>query len=478
MTDGGEWVRVIEGGQGLKVSDHMAECFKIDLTRQPRVFNEDNPVDPIGFYEDTDEYLWVPRFYNHESFLRDDYAIEDYTTRGMVCDLKPLMHPREERGQVEAVDNMVTHLHDHKGGVLVAYTGCGKTIMGYLIAAKFKCAIGVMVYNSHMMKNWVDNAVAVFGLEEDDIGIVQGDRCDLGKPVTIMMVQSLYSRTYPDELYQQIGFILADEVNRYGAPVWQSVLMLFTARYRMGMSADPNRSDGLEDVVYWNFGEIGHTIPEVEKKAKPKILMVLYKITYALRKYITPYGSRRGEPDPMKYRKVIAEDLGRNAVIVAEILKAVKAKRKILVFSAFRFHCEDLKAALPPELNSSLLIGGVKDIDTAMSADIIFSTYSYARDAINLPHIDTLFFATPPGNPLQPVGRLRDVGPSKQPLVVVDFYENTPYSMDRANRRCQWYDERDLEIEEFTRNKRPESDIKPKKRPKKKKKGTRKKKAR
>jgi hypothetical protein len=103
----------------------------------------------------------------------------------------------------------------------------------------------------------------------------------------------------------------------------------------------------------------------------------------------------------------------------------------------------------PDKTKTALLWGGLKDRDrkAAMVADVIFTTHGFAREALNLPHLDTLIFATPPGNPLQPVGRLRDKGPEdRRSLLVVDPYENGDYPFKKAQRRRGHYTTLGLDV--------------------------------
>ena len=75
-----------------------------------------------------------------------------------------------------------------------------------------------------------------------------------------------------------------------------------------------------------------------------------------------------------------------------------------------------------------------------MSGDVIFCTYAFGRDAMNVPHIDTLVMASPPGKVLQVIGRLRDKGPAdRRPLLALDIYEKCGYSERKAGRRADEY---------------------------------------
>jgi hypothetical protein len=68
------------------------------------------------------------------------------------------------------------------------FTVTHNTFMACRIGAAIGRYIGWFVYAGHMADNAVDHAKSILGLSEDQIGIVQGDRCDLGKPFTVMMV--------------------------------------------------------------------------------------------------------------------------------------------------------------------------------------------------------------------------------------------------------------------------------------------------
>lgn len=447
----------------------------------------DAPDVPVEAFHKADGYFWIPRFFFKDAISKGKMGKKEIHyewTSGSPVELpfNAVLDPK--RGQPTAVDRMLAHLKKHSGGILVAPTGCGKTILGYAIGHRLKCPIGVLVYNGQMVKNWIETAEWLFDLSRDEIGIVQGKRCDLGKPITIMMVQSLLSDTkYPDELYEQFGIIVADEVNRYGAPQWNEVMRLFNARYRVGMSADPKRDDGLDKLIEWHFGEVGHTIV-MKRRVRPDVVQVFYKKRYHPSEYChkwkkTPSGNPM--PDSLRYDQCLMSDDGRNRFLIDELVKMRNTGRRILVFSRLKDHLVDLKerfearmgvldavaagsggGIVERETNPTLLVGGLektkKDkgkLDAAMKGDVIFCTYAFGRDAMNIPHIDTLLFATPPGKVLQPIGRLRDKGPAdRRFLLCVDPYEDVEYSRRKASRREDKYHELKLKVTRITRNPR------------------------
>jgi len=280
--------------------------------------------------------------------------------------------------------------------------------------------------------------------------------------------------------------LLVHNCNRFGAPQWNEVMKLFPTRYRVGMSADPTRDDGLDKLVTWHFGPIIHKV--VMATPKPDVVQVLYKKRYEVREYTnswkrTPSGEPM--PDPLKYDKMLAEDTRRNEFLVNELVKMRGKGRRVLVFARLKDHLKALKEnfsarlnvldalvyasspdasspdasdellLLDEDTNVTLLVGGLKGskLDDAMSGDVIFCTYAFGRDAMNIPHIDTLLFATPPGKPLQPIGRLRDKGPAdRRPLLAIDPYENVDYAIRKADRRYDTYAQLGIKVTRITRN--------------------------
>jgi superfamily II DNA or RNA helicase len=447
--------------------DRSISLIKRLLTVESRAY-QDNPVITVKAFREDGNFIWVPR---HCAPVLNEVASYGYdhiddTSLGLKSDLSLAIKLLPERGQPHIFNKMVSYLENNKAGTLQAPTGLGKTFLGYAIGHHFGRHIGVFVYNSHMMDNWVKSASVAFGIPEEDIGIVKEGRCDLDKPVTVMMVQSLLSREYPAELYDKFGILVADEVHRYSSRMWGKVVSKFSARYRLGLSATPERPDGLESVFYWNFGPIGYVAKKKEALEKPSVVQVFYEGSYPFRSYckwgVDPATGRMVPTDQInvqRYRKKLSSDERRNEMLIREMINARKKGRRALVMSQFRNHVIELKDLFDAELartviddtTTSLLIGGIKNLEEAMSADFIFTTFSFSREGLNIVHIDTLFFATPPGNPTQPVGRLRDVGEDKKPLLAIDVYEDTGYSKNRARARRNVYKDLGLKVGRVTR---------------------------
>lgn len=427
---------------------------------------KNNPQTVVEGYHEENGYLWIPRQFGlAQGFVPD----QDRRALGAPQDLELKAKLDPVRGQVEAVPAMVKFIRENGAGLLVAPTGCGKTLLSYAIGAHFHTSLGVFIYAGHMLDNWIGQAEFALGIKPEDVGLVQQDRCDLGKPITIMSIQSLLARRYPDALYNQIGFLICDEVNRFGAAEWNKCIRQFPGKYRLGVSADPSRPDGLEKVITWNLGTIGYTIQK--RTVILTIVRIQTDIDYPENSYKDfTLTEERGEfvADALRYDKKLASDEKRNREIIEQLIKARKKGRRVIVFSRLRDHLDLLYQMWGNEFESEFsedrgyprttadfLVGGLKkkERERAMSADIKFATYGFCRDAMNDPTMDTVFFCTPPGNPLQPAGRLRDKGPvDRQPLMILDFTENTRASIETWDKRLRTYERLGFTVVTVKRN--------------------------
>jgi superfamily II DNA or RNA helicase len=89
---------------------------------------------------------------------------------------------------------------------------------------------------------WLDNDKREAQMREADI--------------VVCCVNSLASCEYPAWLINSIGTVVVDEAHHIAAATLSQALPRLPARYVIGVSATPDRSDGLEKVLYWLLGPL------------------------------------------------------------------------------------------------------------------------------------------------------------------------------------------------------------------------------
>ena len=304
------------------------------------------------------------------------------------------------------------------------------TICSLEIAARLGVTTYVVVHKEFLMNQWRDRIKACFDIHEEDIGYIQQDRCDYeGKKIVLCMVHSLCMREYDDKLYSYPGLVIFDEVHRMGAPMFRESIVKFPARYRLGVSATPKRSDGLQAVFFSHIGEVA-AIGE-KRKLKPKIQVVKTQLRPVPEQAFWDYRKK------VSLNKVVSHlitQTERNQLIVRLIMKAVAAGRKIFVFSERREHLNTLDVLLDRYMTvekvrftKGFYVGGMNEKQRTISAtrDVILATYSQAREGLDIEDTDTLFITTPVREVEQLGGRiLRECETKKEPMIV-DFVDDS-----------------------------------------------------
>jgi len=418
--------------------------------------------DSVSFrtYEEDDEWLIVPRMYgvlgaNRYPQFKDpivhvsDGAPVVYTFNETLQSTKP----DKKIIQDKLVKKVVSRFQNGEfGGMLVAPCGLGKTVVGLKIAAELGVTTTVLVHKEFLVDQWKASVAEWLGLGDDDIGVIQQDKCDYeGKKILIAMTQSLVSaREYDERLFNHSGLLLLDETHRHGAELWHKAAAKFTCRWRLGLTATPSRKDGLWDVVRFSVGNI---IAEADAGwVKP----LVYRVRYSPRLYIPQYCWARTRPDGSyqikkvylaKLLNLLVADEGRNKIILDMIVKAAAKGRKVLLLSDRRSQISYLESAVKIAAGDSCTVSpyvggmGKRQRAVAERCQVMLGTFAMACEGLNVPDLDVLILATPHSDIVQSVGRvLRDVDGKKQPIVI-DICDDEPYMCGRmAEKRQYTYD--------------------------------------
>jgi superfamily II DNA or RNA helicase len=283
----------------------------------------------------------------------------------------------------------------------------------------------VVVAQDFLVNQWRQR-IATFA-PKARIGIIQGDRCEYGKDydVSIAMLQSLVRRkdSYPSDMWKSFGLAITDEVHRVSAATWSETVPLFNSEYRLGVSATPRRKDGTENVFFWHIGPVIYK--STVKRMVPKLRRVFTGFDFYRSRGFDPASSSRETQIRM-----LCSDKARNELIVSELKKASDAGRKVIVLSERRKHLEVIQMMFnhikKTECVVDYYVGGrpQEELDIAEGANVILSTYQMAKEALDIPALDTAFLVTPSSDVEQAVGRIMREHESKKEPVVVDFVDS------------------------------------------------------
>ena len=191
---------------------------------------------------------------------------------------------------------------------------------------------------------------------------------------------------------------------------FSSIFYKVQTKYMVGLSATPERKDGLSKVIYWFLGP--QTITIKRETDKPSIKFIHTDTSDFIEQF-----NRLGKLNNPTMITDLSKQKTRNELIINTI-KSLKG-RKILVLSDRRDHCDYLLTQLT-DISAGVYLGGMKtkDREETVNCSVILGTYQAAGEGFDVPELDTLILATPKSDVEQAVGRILRQKNKNEPIVI------------------------------------------------------------
>ena len=402
--------------------------IKKELTVRP-IVNADFGVAPPPFkvFRKAKSGLCVPRFYAEEKY------------GPCKNDIRPVPHDmkikfkgtlRDETHQNEALRKAIEAGH----GILSLPCGFGKTTVSLAIACKLGLRTMIVVHKEFLANQWKER-IQQF-CPGATIGIVQQNKKEVNCDFVIAMLQSLSLKEYSFEDFDSIGTLIVDEAHHICAKVFSQSLFKLCPRHVYGLSATPNRKDGLTKVLHWFMGP---TFFAVERENQNQV--DVFPLEFTCQRFTDPPPcTRYGKLSLATMITELTEMPDRNALIMSTLRDAARGTRQVLVLSDRRFHCEYLHQRFKDR--SGLYMGGMKEAELAESSkkQIIFATFSQAHEGLDIPSLDTVILATPKSDIVQSIGRImRETKGKKNNPRIYDILDHWSVFFAMYNKRLKVY---------------------------------------
>ena len=371
---------------------------RMQLTASVPVFGQKKPRQVL-FYRPgpTGGYL-VPRFF------RGVVAPPvERQPMAATAEFKGRLFQTAARPQVAAATAVLAALRQKGGALLVMPCGSGKTNTAISIAHSYGQTCAVLCHKVMLLDQWVERLREFSPTTR--VGRVHRDvNTAAGADVTVVSIQSLLSRDDYD--LPPFGLVIVDECHHIAAATFSSVLTKLTYGCSLGLSATPERKDGLAYMVELLLGPeaFRHTAAR-----NPKIQVNLVAFP----------GPPQRNPNLARAITALTENSRRNTLLlkIIRIMLHRYPDRKGLVLSGRVAHLHRLRAQLPPA-TAAVVIGKTKD--KSFTKQLTLSTYHLFAEAIDFDGTWVLF-ATPRSSVEQAAGRvMRGRGQDAIILDVVD----------------------------------------------------------
>lgn len=222
----------------------------------------------ISYYYSECGFLHVP-LGSDLSLLNNPRIVDKRVSR--VCSTPEFALTLRPDQQAAAEEYLTRNSGISMCGAIQLPTGKGKTILALYIAATLKQRTLVLVHKDDLVTGWKEDINLAFS-GKCKPGLIKAASRTVGDFVTIATVQTLsrMSKEKRDKFTDKFGFVILDEMHHCPATTF-SVVGEFNSRYKLGLTATPERKDGLAFVMNLYFGDFcyRYKVTESEKDILP-----------------------------------------------------------------------------------------------------------------------------------------------------------------------------------------------------------------
>jgi len=436
-----------------KSSVETLDALRKELTVKPyvpSVFVRPQYVKKYAVYHETENFIYVPKQFGIQRWGVAPLDIVSVSSSSSCSSSDHWTFAGSIRpAQVEVVDSYLKPTpHD---GMICLQTGGGKTVCALYIASQLRVKTLIIVHNTFLKDQWEDR-IKMF-LPSVTIGHLQGETVDVNdKDIVIAMIQSISMKEYPKETFRGFGLTIIDECHHIASEVFVQAFQKITSEHMLGLSATPERKDGLMYVIEWFLGPILYK-SESGDKVDNLVRVEMYKHEPTDLDFNHILYNNQGVMNVAGMVNKLADFKPRTELIVKIINDILENEpdRQLLVLSDRVQHCKDMMALLDPS-KAAILSQGVaasKRAEFCESKKILIATYSMCKEGFDVASLNTLVMATPRPDIDQIVGRILRTEKSKRSIdpLIVDIVDSTFRRQFQA--RLKLYKDRNYVVDEM-----------------------------
>jgi len=411
-----------------QINPTIYSAIRDSLTTENKGFGstpigDDIEENQIKYFIETENYLYVPRFYP----LKDFVGVSNIPANENIPKPISVSFVGELRNKMQF--HAVDYLIDNPECILQLGPGSGKTVIAIAAMCKLGLKTLILTHRSALVEQWIDRLLQFTNASKDDIGVLKSSKYKeiietksiiLATPQTIV---SIIKKALPEfEIVMKnsgIGLFIADEVHTaVGAPEFSKASLMVPAKRVIGLSATPQRKVGYGYLLQ-HLGEVYNCDQFATDTMSPKVFVCLFDFEINISKryrylnwgnvfqYARYYNLYNKSKPFYKVSKDILDlciQRDRNIVMMLERIKDI---------DVFMDHYSTQDVAK--------FTGGVGN--SVLTKKIVFTTPGKMRDGVDAPWKDAMILTSNISNIIQAAGRIVRTHPGKDQPIIFDFVD-------------------------------------------------------
>ena len=381
---------------------------------------------------------------------------------GLIRDLMPILSAGEIRNNFTGGTDVfygapvplydyqreaVMHMIMAKYGILKSKAGSGKTQMGIaLIKAIGKKALW-LCHTADLLNQSKERAERY--ADSSLMGTITEGKVNIGTGITFATVQTMCNVDL-DRYKNEWDVIIVDECHRVNQSAttvsrYQKVLNNLAARHKYGLTATPDRSDGLIKATFALIGKVVYEVPD--EAVADKTMGVVIRPVFTEAEITDDCLNVDGTINYVDLIAHLTTDERRNRLIASKIIE--QKGHSCIILSDRLAQLETIMSMLPDNMKEkSAFINGKMQSKKAKAEReslieqmrtgeklYLFASVSLCKEGLDVPRLDRLFFASPvkfSSVVIQSVGRIQRVFQGKCTPIVYDFVDSNIGFCERA----------------------------------------------
>lgn len=248
------------------------------------------------------------------------------------------------KGELRAQQSLAAmKLEKYENGILCAPPGFGKTVLAAYMISQRKVSTLILLEKTDLIPQWIDELGRFLEIDEKPPGyktktgrekvrdsvfgtLVSGKDKTTGI-IDFAMIGSAYHKGEYFDNIDSYGMIICDECHHIASAQGRALMDRMRTKYIYGLSATPERSDKLDDIVYMLMGPVRHRY-SVKEQADEQ----------GINRYVCPRFTRvvntSAELDIHKADSLIADSDIRNEQIISDVEQAIAADRTPVILTS------------------------------------------------------------------------------------------------------------------------------------------------